>query len=291
MVPLNRIVRRPLTAVLFLAAIYLILLVSRVENWDTLVWATLFVLCIDAHHDDTGTGWLRFLPAGILLLGVPYYIYKHAADVWWQVAAWQMESMHHLFNWDNLFARIPLNDPGWLREYFPSPWLTEQLAWVYSYGFGFCIWAAVIRSFLGRNWRKMLHYLLATHLLQTPLIIPFYNAVELHEVWYVLKRPDVFDRAARMDAYHVMLNTQNCFPSMHTSIAFAIMLLALREKGPVFKWGMTAYTAAIIFSTLYLDIHWVIDVIAGLAFGFAVVKLTDWLMARLAARTAVKQSA
>ena len=278
------VLRKPLTAALFLVAIYLILKVSQVEAWDTLVWATLFFLCSDTRRDDTGADWLRFLPAGILLLFVPYLIYKFGADVWWRVAAWQMESVHHLIRWDTLFARIPLNDPGWIRQAFPSPWLTEKLAWVYNFGFAFCIWGAAIRSFFARDWRKMLHYLLATHILQTPLIIPFYNTVQLHEVWWVMKRPDVFDRASHMDAYHVMLNAQNCFPSMHTSVAFAVMLLALREKGPVFKWGMTAYTAAIIFSTLYLDIHWLIDVAAGLAFGFGMVKLTDWIMARIGRR-------
>ena len=275
------LLRKPAATALFLVAMYLILMVSRVEGWDAAVWATLFFLCADTRCDDTGAPWLRFLPAGILLLFVPYLIYKHAADVWWAVAAWQMESVHHLFKWDALFARIPLNDPGWMRQAFPSPWLTEKLAWVYNFGFAFCIWGAAIRSFFARDWRKMLHYLLATHILQTPLIIPFYNAIELHESWWVMQRPDVFGRAAFMDAYHVTLNAQNCFPSMHTSVAFAVMLLALREKGPIFKWGMTAYAGAIILSTLYLDIHWTIDVLAGLAFGYGVVKLADVIMKRL----------
>jgi hypothetical protein len=238
--------QKPVTVALFLVGLALILEVSKVEHWDTLVWATLFVLCLDTRSDDTGTPWLRFLPAGILLLAGPYYIYKHTGDLWWKVADWQMNSIRHYFQWDQAFARIPLNDPAFLRRLFPSAWLTQKLGWVYNFGFGFCIWGAVVRSFLARDWRKMLHYLLATHLLQTPLIIPFYNTVELHEVWWVLKRPDVFSRPSFLDAYHVMLNAQNCFPSMHTSIAFAVLLLAQREKGPIFKWGMTAYTAAII---------------------------------------------
>lgn len=276
----KKLLEKPATALLLVVGFYLIFKVSAVERWDSLVWATLLFLCVDAREDEAKTSWLRFLPIGIILLAVPYYIYKNAADAWWKVAEWQMNSVRHVVNWDALFSRIPLNDPSVFRV-LNHPWLTQKMVWVYNYGFAFAIWGAVIRSFLTRDWRKMLRYTLATHVLQTPLIIPFYNAVELHEVWWVLGLPDPLGRPSFMDAYHVKLNAQNAFPSMHTSIAFAVMLLALRERGPVFKWGMTAYTAALIFSTLYLQIHWTIDVFAGLAFGYGVVKLADWVMSKV----------
>jgi membrane-associated phospholipid phosphatase len=277
----NSLVQRLVTSVLLLAGMALILAVSKVEHWDTLIWATLFFLTMDVQKDDTKIPWLRFLPIGLLMLALPYYAYKNAGDLWWKIADWQMTSVRHLWNWDAAFAKIPLNDPAFLYQLWSRPWFTEKLTWVYNFGFGFVIWAAIIRSFLARDWRKMLHYTLATHLLQTPFIVPFYNTIELHEVWYVLKRPDFFLRPTFMDAYHLKLNAQNCFPSMHTSIAFAVLLLAQREKGPIFRWGMTAYCSAMIFSTLYLDVHWTIDVIAGLLFGYAIVKLSDWVMAKV----------
>lgn len=276
--------RKPIVAVLVVVGHYVVFRVSRVEGWDPMLWATLFFLCMDVHKDRVQSEKLKFLPAGVVGLALLYFLYKNAADAWWKVAAWQMESVHHLWQWDQLFAAIPLNDPAFVRRFLDHPWLTDKLVWVYNFGFSFCIWAAVIRSYLARDWRKMLHYTMATHLLQTPLIIPFYNTVELHEVWWVLGRPDALGRPAFMDAYHLKLNAQNCFPSMHTSIAFAVLLLALRERGPIFKWGMAAYSAAVIFSTLYLEIHWTIDVVAGLAFGYGVVKLSDWVMARIRRR-------
>lgn len=279
--------KRPLTVLMLATGAYLIVKVSSVEHWDTLLWATLFFLCIDADQDRTEESWFRFLPIGLLLLAGPYVIYKNAADAWWKVAEWQMNSVFHLVNWDDLFARIPLNDPAFFRAAWEHPWVTRNLVWVYNFGFSFCIWAAVIRSFLARDWRKMLQYTLASHVLQTPFIIPFYNTIELHEVWWVLGRPDLLGRQSFMDAYHLKLNAQNCFPSMHTSIAFAMMLLALRERGSIFKWGMTAYTGALIFSTLYLEIHWTIDVLAGLAFGYGVVKVSDWVMSKLPSRAVV----
>jgi membrane-associated phospholipid phosphatase len=278
---LARRLERPATAVLLGIGFILILLVSKVESWDAPLWAVLLFLCLDVDDDKTEVPWPRFLPLGLLLLGLFYWMYRNAAATWWKVADWQLRSVYHYFKWDEAFARIPLNDPLFLRKWLDHPWLTKGFTWVYGFGFAFSMWAAVIRSFAARDWRKMLRYALATYVLQTPLIIPFYNSVELHEVWWVMGRPDPLNRPSFLSPDQVLMQVQNCFPSMHTSIAFAVMLLALREKGWIFRWGMTAYTSAVIFSTLYLQIHWTIDVLAGLLFGYGVVKLTDLLMDKL----------
>ncbi|MGE5674226.1 MAG: phosphatase PAP2 family protein [Mycobacterium leprae] len=275
---MKKTLERVAVILLALASFVLIVEISKVEAWDALLWAVLMFICLDVEKDRTELSWLKFLPLGLILMAVPYYIYKDAANYWWKIADWQMTSVRHIWNWDHFFAAIPLNNPQWIRQIYSAAWLDKRLAWVYNYGFAFTIWAAVIRSFLARDPKKMARYTLASHLLQTPLIIPFYNTIELHEVWWVMKWPDLLGRDKWMDLYHLKLNAQNCFPSMHTSIAFAVLLLAQREKGPLFRWGMTLYAAAVIFSTLYLQIHWVIDVLAGLLFGYLVVKLTDYLL-------------
>ena len=65
---------------------------------------------------------------------------------------------------------------------------------------------------------------------------------------------------------------------MHTSIAFAMFLLVLREKDKIFKlvWGF--YCLSVIYSTMYLEIHWVIDIFAGLLLGYCTVKLSDYVI-------------
>lgn len=42
--------------------------------------------------------------------------------------------------------------------------------------------------------------------------------------------------------------------------------------------GMGIFCLSVIYSTMYLEIHWVIDVLAGLIFGFLVVKLVDVIL-------------
>ncbi|MDS0476121.1 phosphatase PAP2 family protein [Natrinema sp. 1APR25-10V2] len=63
----------------------------------------------------------------------------------------------------------------------------------------------------------------------------------------------------------VSANT-NVFPSLHTSLAVVVMLLAWRSREEYPRWFPIAsfVTACVVFSTMYLGIHWLIDVIAGI---------------------------
>ena len=79
--------------------------------------------------------------------------------------------------------------------------------------------------------------------------------------------------------YHMLtsainLNT-NVFPSLHTSLSATVMIFAWRTRKAFPKWlPIAAFLgASIILATMYLAIHWVIDVIAGL--GLAA--LSAWL--------------
>jgi membrane-associated phospholipid phosphatase len=121
--------------------------------------------------------------------------------------------------------------------------------------------------------RKMARYALCAHLVQFPMIMPFYATIRVDEVWSVLGHSDLLQRGWT-DEQRLSIGA-NCFPSMHTSVAFAVMLLALREKSVWFRYMMVVYSTSIILSTMYMEVHWVIDVLAGLALGYAAVKLVD----------------
>jgi membrane-associated phospholipid phosphatase len=97
--------------------------------------------------------------------------------------------------------------------------------------------------------------------------------VLLQEVWYVQGVPDLLNRV--LTPAQQFSTSLNCFPSLHTSIAFSGFLLAMREKSKWFRWWIGIYSISIIAATLYLKIHWVLDVLAGLLFAYGCVKLTD----------------
>jgi membrane-associated phospholipid phosphatase len=69
---------------------------------------------------------------------------------------------------------------------------------------------------------------------------------------------------AKMLTTRVNTNT-NVFPSLHSSLAATVLLLAYRSREHYPAWLLLAavFSGSIVVSTMYLGIHWGIDVVAG----------------------------
>lgn len=269
------LLRNYLQPLLILLTAILVYAIIKVDHWD--IWCV-FILALALYgikHDAKKMTWAQFLPMGVFVLTLFYLIYKFANPMWHHVLALELKSVHHIFHWNEWFRTIPYNDGAIFRVWQPD-WLTEYMRWVYRYGFALSFWICVIRAFFTKDVKKMGLYSLGGYLLQVPLILPFYNTVFLQEVWYVLGTPDMLQR--HFTPAEQFAVTLNCFPSMHTSIAFSAILLVQREKSKWYRTIVTIYCASIIFSTLYLKIHWVIDVVAGMLFAYLVVKLADLIV-------------
>lgn len=273
--PVELLLRRAYVPALIIATAAVIYAITQVQSWSWTCVVLLAAALIGVREDTKRINWIRFLPAGLLTLLAFYLIYNYANPFWHRVVGWQTESVRHIFNWNDLFNRIPLNDAAFMRMWQPR-WLTEYMQWVYAYGFTLSYWICVIRAFFTRDVAKLGRYSLAGYLLQVPLILPFYNTILLQEVWFIQGTPDMLERGwVGQEAWS---GTLNCFPSMHTSIAFAGLLLSLREKSRWYKWLLSFYCISIIISTMYLKIHWIIDVFAGMLFAYLCVKLADWIV-------------
>lgn len=276
------VLRRSYLPLLFMASAVVMYAITRVENWSWYCVLLLAAALIGVRTDAKPISWLHFMPAGLLTLASFYLIYQYANPFWDRVVGWQTESVRHIFRWNDFFNSIPLNDAAFMRVWQPR-WLTRYMQWVYAYGFTLSYWICILRAFFTKDAVKLGRYALAGYLLQVPFILPFYNTVLLQEVWYVQGTPDLLERIMTSEqAYSTVLN---CFPSMHTSIAFAGLLLSLREKSRWYRTVLSIYCISIIGSTMYLNIHWVIDVAAGMLFAYLCVKLADWIVGSRAYRT------
>lgn len=69
----------------------------------------------------------------------------------------------------------------------------------------------------------------------------------------------------------------NVFPSLHTSLSVTVALLAWQTRQQYPRWTVIAVpvAASVVLSTMYLGIHWAVDVLAGAAMAVGIVWLTS----------------
>lgn len=97
--------------------------------------------------------------------------------------------------------------------------------------------------------------------------LPFYTLTPVKEAWAAgmgiqFLIPQVFPA---FDAfYRPMSGISNCFPSLHTSLSLTYALVAWRSGNRRLTMVLTAGSLLVMFSTLYLGVHWVLDMMAGI---------------------------
>jgi membrane-associated phospholipid phosphatase len=265
--------------------ILLITIVFIPKEWERMEFLTMLlipvVLSINYFNLDKET-----LKKSILFLSV-YIIASYSTFVLhvWQLK-WEIANTNGLFGWqikiDKLLYSIPFNDGMWLRQ-LAHPLLDKLFLTVYVHGFVVCLFVLVIYFVLSGQPNKILHALFAGFFLQYLLILPFHFWVDGHQVWLVQNQLEGFKyldplRGHRTLTAPIIPSLNHVFPSMHTSIATVAILIALRESSAHIKYFFVTLNVAIIISTVYLGIHWVVDVIGGVIFGYLTFKLADRIM-------------
>ena len=125
--------------------------------------------------------------------------------------------------------------------------------------------------------------------------LPFYFLCPVREMW--AGNPDkvvlLMDRVspALMEAYRMNSALDNCFPSLHTSLAITAALIASRGErlAPVggrrgIRALIWALAIAVVLSTLYLGIHWASDVAAGVVLAIGAASLAERITHRSTGR-------
>jgi len=156
---------------------------------------------------------------------------------------------------------------------------------MYMFGFPFLLLFPLAAYFLlpsGRHLKELLIAYLLNYFIGTlcyTLFIAYGPRVwvsdAVSEPMYELY-PQTQDLTAAVSA-----NT-NVFPSLHTSLAVAVAILAYRSREAYPRWFAIATFVAtcVVLSTMILGIHWLLDVLAGLALAIVSVRgaerIVDW---------------
>jgi len=134
--------------------------------------------------------------------------------------------------------------------------------------------------------KTMLLILLLGYALNYLFVLPFYILFPVRECHdftpqVALLLDDL--HPAIMELLRPMSGMDNCFPSFHTSLSVTLALVAVRSGNRRIGILTSLSSAAIIFSTLYLGVHWFLDILAGIITGI-IAHVTAELIGRAIAR-------
>jgi membrane-associated phospholipid phosphatase len=190
------------------------------------------------------------------------------------------------FTW--LLVRLEGHAAYHVQRALEAGWLTALLnvhylwAYVFLNYFSVMLWAY-------RDDRELAHLAALNYSIIYLLAVPFYIFFNVQ----VTSRAIPGMKALLYDAgpgFHSFFLTHdpldNAFPSLHIAIPFGLILTAwwtMRRRGYTLRdwehrgylWFLIANTALFAFSILYLGIHWVTDIPAGLLVGLLGATIAD----------------
>ncbi len=161
-------------------------------------------------------------------------------------------------------------NPVTILQSFQTEALTSFFVFVYIYGYAFLLLFPLIAYFALDEMDDLSTLILAFTAnyaigLACYLLFIAYGPRNLDPILFEGLLYDAFPRS-RLLTNQVNQNT-NVFPSLHTSLAVTVFLVAwtTREKYPLWVPLAGFLAVSVAISTMYLGIHWFSDVVAGTA--------------------------
>ena len=205
--------------------------------------------------DEIATGWIASR------MGKDYFtqiFFSIEGDIVSAIALWTHDGSSSLFH-DGLF-------------YF--------FIGVYLLLYPFLIWFIPVYFILedSRASRMGLYIFPAMYLMQLPFLLFF----PVTNFYTYLGLDFAFDHISSQfgTSYYMVTTVNNCFPSLHVAIPFAVMFVSFKSPNKKLKWFTVPSAILITISTMYLAIHWVIDVIGGILLAICGFVLLNWIFGK-----------
>ena len=167
-----------------------------------------------------------------------------------------------------------------------TPETTAYFSVIYVYGYTFLLIFPVIAYFTLSDTR-IFRRLLTSYALNYAIGLVLYILVIAYGPRNLmpaeLMERMLYDTNPQYQYLTREVNTNtNVFPSLHTSLSVTVAAFAWKTRSAFPKWFPVAVilAASVAISTMYLGIHWAIDVVAGTILAAACVVLSDRLVDR-----------
>jgi membrane-associated phospholipid phosphatase len=152
-------------------------------------------------------------------------------------------------------------------------------AFAYVFGFAFLLIFPIVAYLLlptQRHLKELLVAFIINYSAGTVFYTMFIAYGPRNALPNIVAQP-MFDTFPEIMVLTSAINTSsNVFPSLHTSLVITVLIFAwyTREEYPRWLSVCAFFTISIVISTMYLGIHWAIDVVAGVILAAASVYLS-----------------
>lgn len=196
------------------------------------------------------------------------------ADVSW-IIGWNLTGA--IFRIEGTFV-------AWLQS-FADPLSTAYFSFIYVYGYAYLLIFPIIAYAAIAN-SKQLRELISAYVINYLVGLVFYALFVSYGPRNLM--PDLVDSLLYTTYPHLqfltsIVNTNtNVFPSLHTSLATTVAVFSYRTRAiyPVWFPFAVFIAGSVLVATMYLGIHWAVDVLAGVVLGVVSVKLAVLLVER-----------
>lgn len=166
-------------------------------------------------------------------------------------------------NFTPVFTSIEDSAVRWLLQHWYPP-LVTVCVYIYIGIYPFTLWFTPLFFILINHHRAMKTFAIGFMFIYA-IALPFYLFFPITNVYTYFHEPSALNMVIPSveKFFYSTTTTNNCFPSLHVAMALLVFLSVTLTKNKRYM-ALTAFSAGgVIFSVLYLGIHWMIDVVGG----------------------------
>ena len=176
---------------------------------------------------------------------------------------------------------------AWIQATFVTPELTVYFSGIYVYGYVFLLSFPFV-AYLALPDATTLKRLIVAYALNYSIGLVIYTVVYAHGPRNLT--PDMVTSLLFTYNPDIMALTSevneaaNVFPSLHTSLSVTVATFAVLTRGEYPRWTPVALwlSTSVVLATMYLGIHWLTDVVGGVALALGSVYLSYRIVDRAA---------